>query len=96
MASDDRVTKSFTTAIISPIATSRARPSYASLQQAQSELNGNAASVHTNLGGGLHDHLTLAISEAEYLTLSNDIVFVPPDNPTRCIHLEPQHSSSMK
>jgi hypothetical protein len=82
MASDDRVTKSFTTAIISPIATSQARPSYASLQQAQSKLNGNTTSVHTNLGGGLHGRLTLAISEAQYLTLSKDIAFIPPDIPT--------------
>jgi hypothetical protein len=81
MASDDSVNKSFTTAILSPIATSRTRPTYASLHKAQSELNGNVASIHTNLGGGLHGHLALTIAPAAYLVLSNQIEFVPPANP---------------
>jgi hypothetical protein len=81
MATEERVTKSFTTTILTPIATSRNRPTYASIKLAQSELNGNAASVHTNLGGGLHGHLALTIPSAKYLTLSNNTAFVPPVNP---------------
>jgi hypothetical protein len=83
---DDRVTKSFTSprtaAILTPIATGRNRPSCASLHIAQYELNGNAGSVHANLGDGLHGHLALTITTPEYLALSKDIALVSPDNPT--------------
>jgi hypothetical protein len=93
MSAGDRVTKSFTTTINNPIVTSHSRPSYTSLHIAQSELNGNAASVHTNLGRCLHGHLALTISAAaEYLALSNNIEFIPPETllPTLCIPRELQ------
>jgi hypothetical protein len=44
-------------------------------------LNGNVASVHSNLGDGLHGHLALTILTNEYLTLTNNITFVTPVNP---------------
>jgi hypothetical protein len=43
-------------------------------------LNANAASIHSELGGGNYGHLALTISAASYATLS-PVAFVPPANP---------------
>jgi hypothetical protein len=88
MAAEDSVAKVFTKAVISPIATSQTRPTYASLCIAQSELSSNAALVHSNLGSGLHGHLALTLTTPEYLALSHNISFVPPANsPAQPVHV---------
>jgi hypothetical protein len=71
---------SFPTKTLPPIADTRSRPTYASLRLAQTELNGNAASVHSNLGGGLHGHLALTLSDEDYL-FETGVVFAKPPNP---------------
>jgi hypothetical protein len=56
------------------------RPTYESITEVTRLLNANAASVHSELGGGALGHLPLTISPAVYTTLSA-ILFVPPINP---------------
>jgi hypothetical protein len=75
------IAQSFPITTITPIANILHRPSYASLRIAQTELNSNAASVHSNLGGGEHGHLVLTIPTAEYLILTEDTPFNIPENP---------------
>ena len=72
---------SFPTKKLPLIADSRSRPSYASLRLAQTELNGNAASVHSNSGGGLHGHLALTISDEDYLYEASVPYDKPPNPP---------------
>lgn len=57
------------------------RPSYESLQNCLNELKANASSVPTTLGGGLHGHLGLVLSDAIYGTLTNNVLFQTPQNP---------------
>jgi hypothetical protein len=80
MATDSSNKLSFPKPTITAIASRQTCPTYASLKIAQSELNGNAASIHTNLGGGQHGHIALIITEAEFLRISAT-AFVPPINP---------------
>ena len=81
MTTTTNITSAFPTHVLTPIADSQSRPSYASLCITQTELNGNAASVHSNLGDGLHGHLALTIPIDEYLALTNNVPFVTPINP---------------
>jgi hypothetical protein len=67
-------TLSFPKPIKTPIESQQTCPSYASLNIAQSELNRNAASIHSNLGGGQHVHIALIIKEALLLTKSPPLV----------------------
>ena len=41
------------------------KPTYESLKKLKDELKANCASVQSNLGGGGHGHLGLAITNAE-------------------------------
>ena len=59
------------------------RPSYESLQNCLNELKANASSVPTILGGGMHGHLGLVLSDATYGTLTNNVLFVTPQS-NRC------------
>jgi hypothetical protein len=81
MSAAANITQSFPITTITPIADTHTRPSYASLRIAQTELNGNAASVHSNHGGGEHGHLALTVPTAELLALTNNIPFDIPENP---------------
>jgi hypothetical protein len=81
------ISQSFPITTLPPIATINSRPSYASLRIAQTELNSNAASVHSNSGGGQHGHLVLTISPAEFRTITNNVDFNVPENPpTQPVH----------
>jgi hypothetical protein len=70
----------FPSTTLTPIADSQNRPPYASLRVTQTELNGNTASVHSNLGDGLRSHLALTIPQNEYLVLTNNVQFIAPIN----------------
>jgi hypothetical protein len=66
---------------LTPIATSLKPPTYASIKQAQMELNGNAASVPSLGGDGLLGHLALTITPAQYILLyAGNVPFVAPSN----------------
>jgi hypothetical protein len=69
--------ESFPHPIIPPI---EGLPTYESITDVTRLLNTNAASVHSELGGGQLGHLALTISPAIYATLSA-IPFVEPANP---------------
>ena len=45
------------------------------------ELKANASSVPMTLGGGTHGHLGLVLSDIIYGTLTNNVLFVTPQNP---------------
>jgi hypothetical protein len=55
-------------------------PNYETITDITRLLNANAASIHSELGGGNYGHLALTISAASYATLS-PVAFVPPANP---------------
>jgi hypothetical protein len=55
-------------------------PNYKTITDITRLLNANAASIHSELGGGNYGHLALTISAASYTTLS-PVAFVPPANP---------------
>lgn len=54
-------------------------PTYETLRTMTNQLKANARSVHTTLGGGLHGHLGLVLTQAQYTIFSN----TPYDRPTR-------------
>ena len=56
------------------------KPSYDTLKIVNDELSANAASVHTELGGGAHGYLAITVSPTVYATLSAT-AFVPPTLP---------------
>jgi hypothetical protein len=74
------IASSFPKPILTPLADARTPPTYAKLRITQTELNGNATSIHSNLGDGLLGHLTLTIPTAKYLTLTNNTAFIIPLN----------------
>jgi hypothetical protein len=57
------------------------QPAYESLQNISTELKANASSVPSTLGGGLHGHLGLLLSDARYITLPHAILWTTPGNP---------------
>jgi hypothetical protein len=57
------------------------KPTYESLQNGLTELKANASSVPSTLGGGLHGHLGLLLSDARYTSLAHAVLFVTPGNP---------------
>jgi hypothetical protein len=69
--------ESFPHPVIPPI---QGLPTYKSITEATQLLNANAASVHSELGGGSLGHLSLTISPAVYATLSAT-PFIAPNNP---------------
>jgi hypothetical protein len=56
-------------------------PVYESLQLLTTEIKADAASVPTTLGGGLHGHLGLVVSDQKYATLANTVPWITPVNP---------------
>jgi hypothetical protein len=72
----------FPTVLLTPVGTLTTPPTYATIRQAQVELNGNARSVHSNGGDGMLGHLSLTVPAARYNTLSaHNVPFIPPVNP---------------
>jgi hypothetical protein len=72
--------ESFPMPTLSSLADARTRPSYTTLRRIQTELNGNAASVPSDGGGGLNGHLTLTITPEAYLLLAG-VAYNPPALP---------------
>ena len=56
------------------------RPNYDTIAEVHTKLKANAASVHSNLGGGAHGLLGLALQPGTYTVLTGQ-VFEPPVNP---------------
>ena len=56
------------------------QPSYEALKQLKDELKANAASVPSDLGGGLHGHLFLVLAAGEWVIVSAT-PFVRPGQP---------------
>jgi hypothetical protein len=61
-------------------------PTYASLQLIHAELNANAISIKSQLGGGHYGHLALCMDPVQYLLLPNAIAFVVPVHPGDAPH----------
>ena len=55
-------------------------PTFSTLKQLHKEINANAISVPSILGGGFHGHLALVISPAAYLVLAG-VAFIAPIAP---------------
>jgi hypothetical protein len=73
----DSIIESFPHPTIPPIT---GLPTYDTIATFLRLLNANAASVHSELGGGLLGHLSLTVSPAVYTTLSA-VIFTVPINP---------------
>jgi hypothetical protein len=67
----------FTTPVLTNI---EGKPTRATLQILQKQLNANAMSVQSQRGGGQHGHLQLVLTDAAYLTLTG-VTFVVPIHP---------------
>ena len=53
-------------------------PTFSTLNRLKKQLQANAQSVSSDLGGGAHGHLGLVLSPTEYATVSNDAYNMPP------------------
>lgn len=62
---------------LSPLATIGTTPSYTSLTIAQRELTANAYSVRTPDGTGIHGHIVLVTSPAQFATLTAPLLPSP-------------------
>ena len=56
-------------------------PTHKSLKRLKLELQSNASSVETDLGGGNHGYLGLVLTDEEYATIPNTQPFVAPNYP---------------
>jgi hypothetical protein len=91
MSSANPITVSFPKPTLTAIATTTQAPTYSTISIAQRELNGNAASIHSNGGDGRNGHLSLTISPAAcYLLVTHGIPFLPPANPP----INPHHPAA--
>jgi hypothetical protein len=80
MAASNFVT-AFPTPTLTLIASATSPPTYSTILVARTQLSGNAASIHSNGGDGIHGHLSLTISAAEYGLITGGTPFVVPVNP---------------
>ena len=59
----------------------RGVPTYKALKRLKLELQANASSVETDLGGGNHGYLGLVLTDEEYATITGTQPFVAPEYP---------------
>ena len=59
----------------------RGEPTHKSLKRLKMELQANASSVETDLGGGNHGYLGLVLTDQEYATIPHTAPFIPPNYP---------------
>lgn len=59
----------------------RGEPTHKSLKRLKLELQANASSVETDLGGGNHGYLGLALTDQEYASIPNTQPFIAPHCP---------------
>ena len=78
--------ESFITSFPAQLPKLEGEPSYESLALARSILQGNAASIPSNRGGGANGYLGIVITDAQYLTISED-AFEVPDYPGAQPHI---------
>jgi hypothetical protein len=81
MATTDAVTVYFPVKTLTPLSVGTDEPTYKTIKLARDELNGNAASIPSLRGGGIHGHLALTLTDAEYLQVANNVAFVAPVHP---------------
>ena len=62
--------KDITNAFPTPITKNTGKPNYEGLKTLKDQLNANAASIPTTLGGGNHDYVGLILSPAAYTTIA--------------------------
>jgi hypothetical protein len=86
MTNDTTITSSFPTKVLTPFNTI---PCYKTIRLLQTELNGNAASIHSYGGDGTRGHLALTLTPAAYNALSA-APFIPPAAPP----LHPVHADN--
>jgi hypothetical protein len=77
MATLDAITAYFPDKTLTPLSSGTDEPTYASIKKARDELNGNAASIPSLRGGGIHGHLALTLTDAEYLQIANEAFDAP-------------------
>eukprot|EP00978_Attheya_sp_CCMP212_P027600 scaffold92874_cov78-Attheya_sp.AAC.1 len=79
MATTDAVTVHFPVKTLTPpLSVGTDEPTYKTIKLARDELNGNAASIPSLRGGGIHGHLALTLTDTEYLQVANNVAFVAP------------------
>jgi hypothetical protein len=78
----DTLIESFPTPSLPSI---QGEPTYPQLATILRAIKGNAASIHSNHGGGANGHLGIVVLAAVYATITPNNPFNPPINPT------PQH-----
>ena len=69
-------------------------PTFKTVHQLIQEVKANAASIHSNLGGGAQGHLSLVISPRKYALLSDAPHDIPNGGGATCHvtdHLTPPH-----
>eukprot|EP00978_Attheya_sp_CCMP212_P029639 scaffold105968_cov41-Attheya_sp.AAC.1 len=81
MATTDAVTVYFPVKTLLPLSVGTDKPTYKTIKLARDELYGNAASIPSLRGGGIHGHLALTLTDAEYLQVANNVAFVAPVHP---------------
>lgn len=59
----------------------RGEPTHKSLKILKMELQANASSVETDIGGGNHRYLGLVLTDQEYATIPHKEPFIPPNYP---------------
>ena len=59
----------------------RGEPTHKSLKRLKLELQANASSVETDLGGGNHGYLGLVLTDEEYALIPNTQPFIAPNYP---------------
>eukprot|EP00978_Attheya_sp_CCMP212_P014127 scaffold35913_cov62-Attheya_sp.AAC.4 len=74
MATTDAVTVYFPVKTLTPLSVGTDEPTYKTIKLARNQLNGNAASIPSLRGGGIH-------TDAEYLQVANNVAFVAPVHP---------------
>ena len=62
-------------------------PSYDDIRQLRTVIYQNAASIHSDLGGGMHGHLGMVMDDTTYATLTNTPWVDPPPEPPAAVPL---------
>jgi hypothetical protein len=86
MTTPESITVRFLVQTLPPVAVDTTQPTYASILAACISLNSNATTIASSAGGGLHGHLALVMTAAEYLALTG-VPFIVPVAPPVLVHI---------
>jgi hypothetical protein len=76
------ITSNFPYPVLTALGTTNTDPTFETLQVLQVQLNVNAASIHSDRGDGVNDHLALMTTPTYYAIIGiNHAAFRPPTNP---------------